>query len=89
MRPVTFPEANTVLGPPPELAGSQCGSIPAHVGVVVGGSVDGVGLAVVAWLPTPEERAGLAEGGPVYLTFLGGVQPHYASTDFHAASHPA
>lgn len=85
MIPVTFEQANTRIGPPPDLAESQCMAIPAFVGHVEGGSVDGARQIIVAWKPGAEELAALNSGAPVFLSCLGGLPPHFVTTDFETA----
>ena len=89
MNPTNFDQANTLFGPPPDLDESQCRSIPAFQGTVNGGSVDGASLTVVCWQPTPVELARLAEGRPIFLTFIGGLPPHYPSMSFEEAVNPS
>jgi hypothetical protein len=89
MDPVKFPEANARLGPPATLDESQCLTIDAFVGKVQGGSVDGSDVFVVAWKPTPEELGALAAGKTIFVSCLGGIPPHFLSTDFETATHPA
>ena len=87
MDPVTFPESNCKFGHPPDLAESQCLTIPAYRGKIVGGSVDGSDVVVVAWQPSPEELGQLAAGKPIFISMLGGLAPHFLTTDFNAATH--
>jgi hypothetical protein len=89
MIPVSFPEANARYGPPPDLADSQCMTIHAYHGQVVGGSVDGSLIVVTAWKPSPDQIEAMKQGRPILLSFIGGLPPHFVSTDFHAATHPA
>ncbi len=89
MTPHHFPEANSHFGAPADLDESQCMTIPAYQGVVHGGSIDGIRQVVVAWLPDEQERARIAAGGPIFLSMMGGLAPHYLSTSFHEATHPA
>ena len=90
MNPVEFPEANAHYGPPPGMDENQVRTITAYHADVASGSCDGAGLVVTAWKPTPEEAAVIAEGGPIYLSFLaGGLPPHFVTTDFYSATHPA
>lgn len=77
------------FSPPPDLAESQCRTIHAYAGKVVGGSVDGADVVVTAWHLTPEELAALNAGKPLFLSFLGGLPPHFPTVDFEAAIHPA
>jgi hypothetical protein len=46
-------------------------------------------MVVVAWKPTAEELAALNAGAPVFLTTLGGLPPHFITTDFAAATTPS
>lgn len=89
MSPTDFPEANTTFGPPRDLEESQCHSIRAYKGVVKGGSCDGTPLTVVAWMPTAEELLALAHGQPLYISFLGGLPPHFPTTHISQALNPA
>jgi hypothetical protein len=88
MIPVSFPEANCKFGPPPDLAESQCMTIHAYRGKVVGGSVDGSDIVVVAWKPGADELKQLVAGKPVLLSMTGGLVPHFLTTNFNQATHP-
>lgn len=89
MTPVAFPEANAKFGAPPDLEESQCMTIKAYAGRIHGGSLDGENVVVTAWMPSPEEREMIAQGRPIFLSFIGGLPPHYPSLDFNTATHPA
>lgn len=89
MTPIDFNESNKVFGPPPDMTESQVQRIPAYVGKVPKGSCEGAPMVVVAWIPTPAEREALAEGSPVFLTFLGGLPPHVVTTNFAEATNLA
>lgn len=89
MTPTNFPEANTTYGPPPDLEESQCMSIRAYKGTVVGGSVDGSDQVVVAWLPTDEDVDRIVAGEPIFISMLGGLAPHFLTTTFEEAIRPA
>jgi hypothetical protein len=89
MDPVTFPEANCTFGPPPGMSECQVATIRMYQGEVERGSVEGAPLFVAAWKPTIDELDRLVKGDPIYLTFLGGVPPHYLSMDFQTAIHPS
>lgn len=89
MTPVDFPQANVPFCAPAGLAESQVMTIKAYVGTITTGSLDGSVVVVTAWLPTPEELAMLNQGQPLYLSFLGGLPPHFPTVDFHSATHPA
>jgi hypothetical protein len=82
---LTFPQANTFLAPPAGVEG-QVQPIAAHVGQIQGGSCDGATILVAAWLPTVEELARLNAGGSIYVTFLGGMNPHMVTTLFGEAT---
>ena len=89
MIPTDFPEANAKFGPPSDMAESQVKTIPAYVGQVSSGSVDGATLVVAAWKPTAEELKDLEAGKPVFISMLGGLAPHFLTTDFALATNPA
>lgn len=90
MNPEKFPESNCTFGPPPDLDESQCMSIPAYKGNVVGGSVDGCPVTVVAWKPTPAEIELINQGKPIFLSFLSrSMPPHFPCMDFSQAIKPA
>lgn len=89
MTPVTFPQANARFGPPSDLAESQCMTIHAYQGKVERGSVEGSPIVVTAWKPSPQELNAMIEGSPIFLSFLGGLPPHFVTTDFQQATHPA
>lgn len=89
MNPIHFPEANRQFNPPPDLDESQCMAVPAYVGEVKQGSVDGVTIVVVAWQPNAQDIKRIIEGNPIYLSCVGGLPPHFLTTDFHSATHPA
>ena len=85
MEPITFPQANCFYGPPPGIDDSQCGTIPAFRGNVVGGCTDGADIVIVAWLPSEEDRQAIAKGDLLYLGFwAGAIPPHFVTTEFPA-----
>ena len=88
MTPTTFPEANSQFGPPPDLTKEQCGSIPAFMGDVKSGSCEGAPLVVTAWKPNAQELADIINGKPIFFTCLGGLPPHFITTDFVSATNP-
>lgn len=89
MNPIEFPQVNAEFRPPPDLDESQCMTIHAYKGKVVGGSVDGAAIVVVAWQPTAEEIELIRQGRPIFLSMLGGLAPHFLSLDFEHAIRPA
>lgn len=82
MKPVKFPEQNTVIGKPSDLDESQCSDIPGHVFNIEGGNLDGERGIIVAWEPSPDERAEIMMGGHIYITFLGAIVGHTVQTSF-------
>ena len=89
MKAVRFPQATTFFGPPPGLSESQVKMIPAFIGTVQRGSMEGSAMVITAWKPSPDDLARLNQGDPIFLTFLGSLPPHMVSTDFDIASQPA
>ena len=89
MTPISFPEANARFKAPADLHENQVATIMAYTGPIPGGSMDGEKMVVVAWQPTPGELDALNAGAPVFLTTLGGLPPHFLTTDFTNATKPA
>lgn len=89
MTPIDFPEANRTFGPPKGYTEEQIRSIAAFQGVVLGGSLDGCEVVVVAWRPDDKDLERLNNGGVVYLQVLGGLPPHLLGTDFNEVVTPA
>jgi hypothetical protein len=89
MTPVEFPEANTKFGPPSDLEESQCQTISAYVSQVKSGSCNGAVQVVVAWKPTEDEIRQIVLGAPIFPTCLGGLPPHFLTTNFSQATTPA
>lgn len=89
MMPVKFDEANCRFGPPSDADESQVQTIHAYRGVIERGSMEGACIVVVAWKPTPQEIERIAAGAPIFLSCLGGLPPHFLSTDFQSAISPA
>jgi hypothetical protein len=87
--PIKFPEANCVFRPPPDLEESQCHSVPAFSGQIIGGSCDGLKCVVVAWKPSVDELEALKNGQPIFLTMIGGLAPHFLSLSFEQSTHAA
>jgi len=88
MKPTGFKEANCVFGPPEGFEESQVVPIHAYQAQLAGGSCDGAPVVITAWLPSDDELAELNAGAPVYLTFLGGLPAHMATTSFKQARGP-
>lgn len=90
MTPTNFPESNARYGPPADLEENQCHTFYAWHGVVgSGSSCEGAKLVVTAWQPSPEELAEINAGKPIFLSCLGGLPPHFLTTDFKTATEPA
>jgi hypothetical protein len=72
MDPTRFPQANTVLGPPPDMGEGECQALAVHR--------DGV-HCISRWMPTAQEREDIANGEPVWLWVrTGQSQPPVALT---------
>lgn len=84
-----FPQANILFGPPEGMHENQVASVPAYQGKIDRGSCDGLSLVVTAWRPTVQELVDLNAGAPVFLSFVGGLPPHFATTRFEQAINPA
>lgn len=90
MTPIKFEEAKHRFGPPSDLQDSQCLTIYAYAGMIERGSVEGSPVIVTAWQPSDEEKLLIAQGKPIYLSFLcTGLPPHYLSMSFKEATNPA
>jgi hypothetical protein len=89
MRNVDFPQANSQFKAPESLSEIQVRTAPAFVGRALGGSMDGTPMVVVAWQPDPDELEILNAGGPVFLTVMGGLPPHFLTCRFTEATRPA
>lgn len=88
MIPVDFEESNTNYGPPSDLDESQCATVKAYRGTVLGGPVDGVEISVVAWKPSPQEISDILAGSPIYVSVMGGLAPHVLGTSFKSVVGP-
>lgn len=89
MNPTIFPEANKKFCAPADMDESQVLTIDAYSGQVSGGSLDGCAVVVTAWKPMPDEISAIVDGRPIFISFIGGLPPHYPSMDFNSATHPA
>jgi hypothetical protein len=89
MKNVEFSEANRTIGAPAGFEETQVQPARVYCGIAEGGSCDGVPISVVAWQPTPEEILNIIGGGPIYVTMMGGVAPHFVTTSFDQATKPA
>ena len=66
----------------------QAATISAYVGEIKGGTCDGASIVVVAWMPTMDELSEIIQGNPIYLSGIGGLPPHFLTTDFQQAIRP-
>ena len=89
MNPVKFPQANCRFGPPPDMSEAQVQTIYAYKDEAKKGSCDGSQMVVVAWKPDAHEIERINAGCPIFLTVLGGLPPHFITTDFRKAVNPA
>lgn len=89
MTPAQPPVANKFYTAPESMEESQVGSIHAFESVVPSGNnLEGSPFVVTAWKPSPDELRRLNEGGPVYLTYMGGgLAPHFLSASFAEATY--
>jgi hypothetical protein len=86
MTPTFFPEANKPFGPPIDMEESQVATVHAYIGEIKRGNLDGCMFVVTAWTPSEEELKELNAGSPVFLTCVGGLPPHFITTNFQNAS---
>lgn len=88
MIPAQFPEANTKFTAPGGMDESQVMTLPAYLSPIAGGNLDGACVCVAAWRPTPEEIQKMIDGEPIFLSFLGGMPPHFPTMEFGIAANP-
>lgn len=86
MTPVDFKESNCTFGPPPGYDESQVGPLSAFDGKIERGSMEGSRVIVTAWLPSVKEMEAILNGSPIFISFIGGLPPHFPSTSFAEAS---
>jgi hypothetical protein len=89
MNPTDFPEANAKFRAPPDLTEQQVMTVSGYCGPAAGGSLDGAQLCVTCWKPTEEEVELIKRGQPIFLSFLGGLPPHFPCMSFKEAVRPA
>lgn len=82
MNATHFPEANTRHRAPEGLDESHVKTIPSFRAQIHDGPHDGAEMIVVAWRPSPDDLKKLNEGGFIYLSMMGGLCPHFLSTEF-------
>ena len=66
MKPIEFPEANTVLNKPDEMTDEECMPLP----VCVCRDADDLPLIISCWEPTPEEWNALRKQGCIYIAIV-------------------
>lgn len=71
------------------MSSEQVMSIHAYYGQITHpqSNLDGAEFVVTAWKPSPEELKTLNEGGPVYLSCLGGLPAHFLTSSFFQATY--
>lgn len=82
MTPVTFPQANIVMNPPPDVREDVIAPVPAYHSMVEGGPLDGAKVYVVAWKISESDLQKINDGAYIYLTMLDHVVPHILTTEF-------
>lgn len=87
MNPCNLRISNSSFGPPEGMDESQVFRIPAYVGTIEQGNLDGSNFVVVAWKPEPKDLIRLMAGGAIYLSCLGGLPPHFLTTSFAEATY--
>jgi hypothetical protein len=70
MNPTDFPQANHTFGKPPSMSDEECRALRVCTTVV-----DGLPVSISRWEPTPEERAAIAAGAPIWLWVYGRGHP--------------
>lgn len=85
MTPHAFKEANCTFGPPAEMTDTQVRPIRGYLGTVETGSVEGSQIVVVAYRPSEDEIQALLMGAPIFVSMMGGLAPHFLTTDFKSA----
>lgn len=71
MNPTDFPQANHTFNRPASMTEAECEPLRVHAGL----DYDGIPFSVSRWNPTPEERATIAAGAPVWLWVFGRGHP--------------
>lgn len=66
MKPIEFPEANTVLNKPDEMTDEECMPLP----VCVCRDSEDLPLIISCWEPTPEEWDTLRKQGRIYIAIV-------------------
>lgn len=88
MNPIEPPHANQHFKAPPGMDASQVMTIPAYHAEIKDGNLAGMPVTVTAWQPTPDDVKRINAGKPIYLSFVGGLPPHFPTTRFSFAANP-
>jgi hypothetical protein len=91
MMPLEFAGTNVTFLIPDDLASNRtkARAIRGRVFQVGPGPLDGLAVAVVAYKPSALDVSRFLAGEPIYISFLGGVAPHYLSTTLEEAINPS
>lgn len=86
MDPVEMPISNATYGPPAGYQESQVRTVSAYRGEIPGpNSMEGDLFVVVAWKPSEEDLERLRQGGLIYMSMVGGLCPHFLTTNMEEA----
>ena len=66
MKPIEFPESNTILNKPDEMTDEECMPLP----VCVCRDSEDLPLIISCWEPTPEEWNALRKQGRIYIAIV-------------------
>ena len=91
MMPLEFKGTNVTFQLPADLSGqkTKARAIRGRILQLNKGPLDGLAVAVVAYKPSPLDISRILAGQPIYISFLGGVAPHYLSTALEEALNPS
>lgn len=89
--PLEFKGTNVTFQLPSDLSNSKTKARPIRGKIIQmnKGPLDGLAVAVVAYKPSPLDVSRILAGEPIYISFLGGVAPHYLSTALEEAISPS
>jgi len=86
MTPIDPPVSNAVFGAPADLDESQVHPIRGFRFEIRSGNLDGSNAVVVAWRPDEQDIEAINRGDPIFLTCIGGLVPHFLTTQFTVAT---
>lgn len=89
MQPINFPEANASMSAPPGFSAEQVATVRAFLGHIRAGTCKGNKLCITAWKPNAQELALLNKGQPIFVSFIGGMPPHFLTVTWGQAISPA